>query len=165
MRRHSPRVLALRSENERLRLELFWARHSEHRLSRALRLGNRFGPRCGCAECGLRGFDLGLVAVSRGVDCRFRPWFFAKAAECGLTIQFMGMRSRGSMGEVDAHLVLFDHYAPLKRYVYYGARLRQAASSNSAELRKLADLFRALLAPSGGDGSDSEWVDSSDAED
>jgi hypothetical protein len=164
----SERVLALRSENERLRLELFWLKHSEHRLSRALRQGNRYGPRCGCPECGLRGFDRAknFKAAPHGSDCRFRPWFFARAAECGLVIKFAEFSFRGRMRDVDAHLVLFDHHTPLKRYMYYGAKLASATSTNSAELDKLADLFSALLAPIGGDdSSDSEWLDSSDTED
>jgi hypothetical protein len=115
----------------------------------------------------LRGFDgaKNFVAAARGPRCCFRPWFFARAAECGLEIKFVDYPFRGRMSDVDAHLVLFDHYTPLKRYMYYGAKLSRVASANSAELGKLADLFTGLLDSGGGDSSSSEWVDSSDAGD
>lgn len=103
-------ILELRSENERLKLKLFWKDYSVDKLKKAMRFGNIIpdgSPYCQCNDClsyerapwprkrvPLHGSDSGAAANRNVYDedfyrrpCTFGPWFARTAARFGLTMK------------------------------------------------------------------------------
>ena len=139
----------LRAENQRLRLELFWTRHSIMQLERRMqRANNRDGeglPRCACMVCArtrrsYRGRDEGAV------PCAFKPWFEAQLAACGMEARIVAPTlSRTDRRSVDAHFahIEFDNWM----FFFYGRKLCNATCADDPELAKLHQLFLRLASP------------------
>lgn len=150
------RVVALRQENERLRLQLFWKDHCVSELKQLMQQANISEPNCHCLACGACGR---LDPESRqilptGSTCTFKPWFENLAAECGLTcvtgvdkeMEPVGTHVSCMLGnwvyDVDFH---FHHLARDDWVSWqYGAKLWKAKSVNDPEVLKLKRLFEAL---------------------
>lgn len=149
------RVVALRQENERLRLHLFWKDHSVSELKEMMMHANRTEPKCHCLACGVGGR---LYPESRllppGSTCTFKPWFENIVAECGMTCvtgvgkemepveTHMSCGVRNWVYDADAH---FHHLSRDDWMSWqYGAKLWKAESANDPEVLKLKRLFKAL---------------------
>ena len=146
-------VLHLRQENERLRLQLFWKDHARSHLQELMREANQAeeGPRCKCWSCAVSG-RIEEGAQPGEAACKFKEFFEARMAQCGLTA-VTGVRidqnpvgSHMSMDDgnqvynnVDAH---FHHLTRDDWWVWtYGARLWKCQSADDPELAKLKALF------------------------
>jgi len=131
------RVIELRQENERLRLESFWRDHSLKKLDKRLRWANsveKIGPRCYCHDC--------LEVERFGRNIAFKPWFDRLLAQHEMT--FVTLESddlRPDCSLIDAHFVELDGNWTGKDY---GGKLRGAKSADDPELRKLRRLFGAV---------------------
>jgi len=151
------RVLALRRENEKLRLCLFWKDHSDEELKKLMHEANQDGrsaPRCACLACTVAGRKDEDADCTGEVTCTFKPWFEAFLAEYGLTCRLgieNGMEPAGEhmscpggnqVFAVDAH---FHHLTSDNWFAWmYGAKLWTAQSADDAELQKLQHLFTRL---------------------
>ena len=83
------RVLELRSENEELKLKLFWKDHNKSSLKEAMANGNNYcpsAPKCTCLSCVVSGRIEEEVESEDAGDCRFKPWFEQKLNDCGMTV-------------------------------------------------------------------------------
>jgi len=150
------RVIALRKENELLRLQLFWKDHCDSQLKILMEQANQSGPNCSCLACGACGrMDLESRQI-RPMDstCKFKRWFENILASCDMTCVtgvFKGMEPAGQHMscvrgdcpyDVDAH---FHHLAHEDWVSWiYGAKLWKAQSVNDPELLKLKRLFEVL---------------------
>jgi hypothetical protein len=149
------RVIELKNENERLKLQLFWKTYNPTHLKQLMAAGNQctLGPKCGCMACCVTGRNPGNeeeVANNIPWACTFKPWFEQKITECGMTI------GHGTDGVTDGSLVddhnpLYDvdcHFNSLARQDWgcwsYGSKLWKAKSVDDPELKKLTTLFKAL---------------------
>ncbi len=155
-----PGRAALEAELEALKLKLFWKDHNKSQLELAMQYANQDatkGPGCACIACAVSG-RMDEEQDAKGFDCTFKPYFEAKLKECGLTFERFEDEAVGKVGAHDAadwiyandaHLVfLTDDWHAFS----YGAKLWRAASSNDAELQKLARLFVCLETTEDNDG-------------
>ena len=151
-------LLALRQENNRLKIELFWSKHNANMVRDAMQCGNTFkpdSPNCRCVIC------VGIDRATRkkrlpGFDnapCRFGSWFEAQLKRFGLTFVHdpcetaeREVRDRPELNEltgfvldVDAHFVNID--GPEWAHFTFGKRLWGASNADDPELRKLSDLI------------------------
>ena len=149
-------VLHLRQENEPLRLQLFWKDLSRSHLQELMREANQAeeGPRCKCWSCAVSG-RIEEGAQPGEAACKFKEFFEALMAQCGLTavtdvqIDQNPVGSHMSMDDgnqvydnVDAH---FHHLTRDDWWVWtYGARLWKCQSADDPELAKLKALFALL---------------------
>ena len=149
------RLLALRRQNEELRLELFWTAHSVQMLQSAMKKANtgyERSIRCRCWKCSLAGIMDGTV-VDRNITCKFIPWLGAKINECGLIYEDMPPQhshtthmsdSSGCVCDVDSHFV---DSAAMGVYMYkftYGSKFWKAKTVDNPELKKLKKLFQLI---------------------
>jgi hypothetical protein len=88
------RVVELRKRNEELELELFWIKHSIHRLRKAMKNANhgwiRFpiqSPACDCWKCHVSKRIGKRQVFDKNKTCEFIPWFEALLTECGMTYE------------------------------------------------------------------------------
>ena len=152
------RVIALRKENELLRLRLFWKDHCDSQLKKLMEQANESGPNCNCLACGACGR---VDPESRqfrpmGSTCTFKPWFENLVSGCDMTcitgvsrdmeqvVQHMSCERGDWLYDVDAHF----HNLARDDWVawVYGAKLWKAQSADDPELLKLKRLFEALEA-------------------
>ena len=156
------RVVALRLENEDLRLRLFWLVHTRGRLEALMRSCNLHlpdGPLCGCRSCRRTGRTLpGYELSDEHGPCRFAPWMDAIVAECGLVVGAGGARvfhnRYASVPEerpgFDADVHIYYPFGMHDIHPWsvwtYGARLLSVRSVEDPELRKLEALFARLAA-------------------
>ena len=147
-----PRILELRNENERLKLELFWKNHSKSQLQDLMQVCNQ---ECKCLSCAVSGrMEEGPVSVPLGAPCKFKAWFDQQLAMHGLTtiqgVQLgqdpvgphMSCNDGDSVYDVDAH---FHHITRDDWFIWmYGSKLWKAKTVNDPELMKLQALFRSL---------------------
>jgi len=148
------RVVALRQENERLRLQLFWKDHGKSQLEEYMAQANQSGPNCNCLACAVSGrMDPGnSQTLPLGSECMFKPWFEDILVKCdmicvtGVPAEMEPAVQHMSCGnfvyDVDAdfhHLTRDDWFVWL-----YGAKLWKAQSVNDPEVLKLKRLFEVL---------------------
>ena len=159
-------LIALRNENEELRLNLFWTKYSPKKLRSAIKRGNKIMPgiprNCNCFICGQEDRFWG-EGIRDDVVCTWKPLFEAKLVELG--IGFSDEHASKSLirhecvvvVDCDTHIVnLVDDY-PLwleNDDTYrmwcefaYGSKLFKATTVNDPELKKLVALFEWLLVP------------------
>lgn len=136
-------VLALRAENEDLRLQLFWRDHAVDKLNALMGTANQNGanaPHCVCngCSCGRRLFPDYIFLFPAPYDerpCEFQPWFERLLTEQGLTVS----------DTLDAHFMHVQTEFPRPWVTWgYGQRLLSAKSVRDAELQKLHALFEVL---------------------
>jgi hypothetical protein len=169
-------VIALRKENEELKLSVFWTKYSPKKLRSAIKRGNRKMPgiprNCNCFICGQEDRFWG-DGIRDDVVCTWKPLFEAKLVELG--IGFSDEHASKSLirhecvvvVDCDTHIVnLLDDY-PL-RYendnIYrqwsefaYGFKLFMATTVNDPELHKLVALFEWLpVQPDDDESTDDE---------
>jgi len=150
------RVIALRKENELLRLQLFWKQHCNSELKRLMEQANQSGPNCSCLSCAISGRadPEGGPILPWGSSCTFKPWFENLLARCDMACvvgvgaepitQHMSCECGNWVYNVDAH---FHHLARGDWVAWvYGAKLWKAQSANDPELLKLKRLFEILEA-------------------
>ena len=165
-------MLELRSENESLKLKLFWKDYNVHKLHKAMQSGNSFpadAPYCQCQTCvhfkrsvrprkkgPLHGGASGGSAPLYDAVCKFGPWFASAARRFGLTVkkaswgmhydstQLMEHDSNPELEvlDLDCHLVNTDGH----EWTHFtsGRRLWGATTADSPELKKLSEFFRYL---------------------
>ena len=110
------RVAELRTENEKLRLQLFWKDYNVQSLAEVMRTANNWAksPKCNCLGCAVSGRMDGDVEADNTRVCTYVPWFEEKIAECGLTFGYPLRTSThhrhmsdtwGAVYDVDCHFV------------------------------------------------------------
>lgn len=148
----------LQKENKKLKLSIFWSKHSLDALCEKMEIANRMLVNCTCVHCFYCGRSL-CGNFNEVETCLFKSWFEKLLAECKLTTLFIergigcdGLpvcqlehESNGDVLDVDAHLVMMD--AHCWTCFTYGSRLVHADSVQDPELQKLAKLFEALSEP------------------
>ncbi len=129
----------LKSENEALKLKLFWKEYGPKQLNAAMSAANQVkgGPECYCLPCALTGRYEGQYWEPKEY-CAFKEWF-----EKVLTDHEM------SIGEGTPDVPISDHhFSNLSGGIWlrwtYGSRLRKARSVRDPELAKLKSLFKTL---------------------
>ena len=140
-------VLELRSENERLRLCLFWKTYGPEQLLTAMQDTNALRIRCKCITCAVCGRHDGRANACL---CSFEPWFHAQLALCELESSAIDPQSRHfhlegmTVWDTDAHFV--HDGGPNERWMQfsYGKKLHAATSIENKELQKLKRLFSIL---------------------
>jgi len=167
-------ILALRSENESLKLQLFWKDFNVKKLIKMMRLGNSFpldAPFCQCADCvhykratkpQKRGRIAGAQPISGDfmpsydAKCSFGPWFAATARHFGLEIQNASFTKRAWPKVIEEHDAnpglrvldmdchLVNEDGPEWTHFTYGRKLWDAKRDDSPELLKLENLFEYL---------------------
>jgi hypothetical protein len=150
-----PRILALRTENEALKLKLFWKEHNKSDLETLMTACNQNGIQCNCLSCAISGrMDEEQTALPRGAVCRFKQWFEEQLAKHGLSSKCGVDEDQEDVGphiscddgngvfDVDSH---FHHLVRDDWYVWmYGAKLWKAKSVTDPEAVKLQALFYTL---------------------
>ena len=149
------RVIALRKENELLRLQLFWKNHRKSELQKLMGEANQSRPNCNCLSCAVSGRldPESSQTLPRGAPCTFKPWFENLLVGCDMTCvtgmgeeesvtQHMSCDCGNWVYNVDAHF----HNLARDDWVawVYGAKLWKAQSANDPELLKLKRLFEVL---------------------
>lgn len=147
-----PRLLELRNENERLKLELFWKTHSMSKLKRLMEACNQ---ECRCLSCAVSGrMEEHCRAMPWGTHCKFKAWFDQQLAMHGLTsiqgvqinqdpvCQHMSCDDENWVYDVDSHF----HHLTRDDWVtwMYGSKLWKAKTVNDPEVLKLQALFLSL---------------------
>lgn len=140
------RLCELKSENEQLRLQVFWLQHSLDNLSQRMQWANcsHNGPFCTCHDC-LQSGRFHPAYAGPGIDrcvykCLFKPFFEQLIAQCGMSV---GYRE----ADTDTHFrCLQSNACPLVSWQswQYGSKLTSAHSSTNADLRKLQQLFQLM---------------------
>ena len=143
------RVAELRSENEMLRLQLFWKDHTPEKfrtfIGKAMMGAN--SPKCGCFRC---------FCISKKIPrapgpgpCKFIPWLESTIAACGMT------SGRGDSGEMEFRMDHMDGDMVYRTEVHvvfdmgidgcsYGAKLWKVKLVDDPALQKLDKLFEVL---------------------
>jgi len=141
-------VLELRSENERLKMRLFWKTYGPEQLRAAMEDANAIRINCECIKCAACGRHNGRAGW---YTCEFEPWFHAQLAQCELESAAIDAQSQHfdldgmTVWDTDAHVVTqhFDGIdAPMQ--FSYGRKLHTATSIKNKELQKLKKLFAIL---------------------
>jgi len=151
------RVIELRQENERLKLEVFWRDNSLFRLRRAMAIANCEQMKCMCDGCVIVGRthspyeDLRVDPNANINICRFAPWFYAQLLVHGFVVSdddsdqshhtpdSFGPLTRNECFDQDCHFVKLHFDKPV-----FGERLWKAKSVNDPELLKLSDFISFL---------------------
>jgi hypothetical protein len=140
------RLCELKSENEALRLQVFWLQHSFDNLSQRMQWANcsHNGPFCTCHDC-LQSGRFHSAYAGPGIDrcvykCTFKPFFECLIAQCGMSVGY---------GETDTHThfrCIESNACPrVSWYTWqYGSSLTCARTSTNADLCKLKHLFQVL---------------------
>jgi hypothetical protein len=140
-------ILELRTENERLKLSLFWKTYGPEQLYTAMQDANAHITQCKCFMCAVSGrYDLETNICA----CSFVPWFEKQLAKCGLESATIDDQSKHFQHEsmlawdIDTHFVhdggLDDHWLQFS----YGSKLHRATSIENPELQKLKRLFELI---------------------
>ena len=165
-------VIALRKENEELKLSLFWVKYSAKKLHSAIKRGNEkildIPRNCSCEICfyadrffmeGCTQFDETLVPNE---ICEWRPLFEAKLVELGIgfssepATKATIRRELEVVPDCDTHIVnlLSDDLEFFYKDTLhdwsefaYGSKLCEATTVNDPELQKLVALFEWLVPP------------------
>ena len=145
------RILDLRSENEALRLKLFWKDHGKNKLRDRMAQANQMGPNCMCIACAVSG-RMDEEAETVHSSCTFKEWFEGLLSKCGLTcITGVDMVPVGPHMSCDCGNYVYDvnshfHHLTNDDWVawMYGAKLWKAQSVSDPELQKLKKLFEIL---------------------
>ena len=150
-------VLELRSENERLKLRLFWKTYGPEQLRAAMEDANAIHISCECIKCADCGRHNGRAGW---YTCEFEPWFHAQLAQCELESAAIDAQSQHfdldgmTVWDTDAHVVQSQHFdldgiwdtdtheRPMQ--FSYGKKLHAATSITNEELQKLKKLFAIL---------------------
>ena len=143
------RLIELRRENEALKLEqnklklkVFWLEHDDLKLKEHLEMANNLydGPKCCCEGCYWNGrFGLNPDKhVLPGVNCTFMPWFENEIVDFDMT------SSVGNYTEVTTHFAT-NEWGDCD----LGRWLVQIPTCEHPELRKVHDLFSDLRAMAG----------------
>jgi hypothetical protein len=166
------RMLELKRENEELWLRLFWKDHNPCMLKKAMAAANKVadGPRCNCLACivggrceeGTRGFapyafvhqyDEHIIMSPYDrchLRCQFKPWFEAKIQEAGMSVWASTVFVNGHVVHANDAEDTGQHFSNLGIQDWntwvYGSRICKASSVGNADLVKLAQLFKTLLA-------------------
>jgi hypothetical protein len=136
-------VLELRSENERLKLRLFWKTYGPEQLRAAMEDANAIRINCECIRCAACGRHNGRAGW---YTCEFEPWFHAQLAQCELESAAIDAQSQHfdldgmTVWDTDAHFVHCE--GPMQ--FSYGKKLHAATSIKNEELQKLKKLFAIL---------------------
>ena len=164
-----PRVAALRSELERLRLVLFFRTWGSERFKQSLIHANEALTRCVCLRCQAHGrHPTGIwldPTDDGGIACEFLPWLRAELALHGLTTAHASARATQNSSyseyieafDVPAHL-----YADEGGYFAVGALVWGARTADDPELRKYARFIESLEAIANDEGSGGRTSSSSD---
>ena len=151
-----PGRAALEAKIQELELKLFWKEHNTSQLKLAMQCANQDatkGPDCACMACAVSGRK-DEEKEAKGFDCKFKPYFEALLAECGLSVGYAGHGTAvceheaepdgNSVWDNDTHFVHVgrDDWVSFT----YGAKLWRATTHDDAELQKLARLFVCLQA-------------------
>ena len=147
------RVAELRSENENLRLQLFWKDYNVQSLRDVMERANNWpnSPKCNCLSCAVSGRIDQDVSTDNARVCTYVPWFEEKFVACGLTSGYALPTSTyhphmsdtwNSVCDVDCHLVNIGRGDWV--FFKYGKRLYQAQTVDDPELKKLQNLFHQL---------------------
>jgi len=140
------RLCELKSENEALRLQVFWLQHSFESLSKRMQWANCSdnGPWCTCHDC-LQSGRFHPTYAGPGIDrcvfkCTFKPFFERLLAQCNMSVG-------GREADTDTHFLCLE--SPLVPHEswhswHYGSKLASAHTSSSADLQKLKNLFQIL---------------------
>lgn len=142
------RVVEMRQEIERLKLDVFWRDNSLFRLQRAMAMVNGNKMQCMCSVCSLSG-RCPFFRVDPNTDrniCKFTPWFEAQLS--GFVVSDVeqphhyhvrsgfGPLTRDDCFDSDCHFV---NLSPVSWYMFaFGERLWKAKSVNDPELLKLS---------------------------
>ena len=162
------RFLELKRENERLTLMLFWVDHGEDTLRKLMSYANNKpgGPRCRCRHCASAKryrpmYSHGNEEYNK--ECMFGSWFEQKVQEHGLSFASTGKdshfardadRESGTMPAGGVHFLLVpNEQAPVASWYKweYGAKLRDAQTTQDPGLLKLTALFQSL-------GEEPDWL-------
>jgi hypothetical protein len=143
-------IIALRRENERLKLELFWKKYSADMLHRELyefhSTCNLF--RCWCVSCSANGrlyldedeaahyAALPASQTLRCKPCNYKPWFVDLIHDMDMRVAY-GV----DYGLDSEH---FRFFAVENWFWGYGSRLLNASSVDDPDLRKLEGMFDKL---------------------
>lgn len=151
------RVAELRTENENLRLQLFWKDHSVQALEKVIREANTWdkSPKCNCWKCAVTGRMDNDTVIDEPKKCDFIPWFEEKITTCGLIAgsilrdskeQTHMSNSLNHVWDVDCHFVKIPMMGGDWSAITYGSKFWKAKTVNDPELKKLEKLFE-LIGP------------------
>jgi len=154
-------VIALRNENEELRLILFWMKYSAKKLRSAIERGNKkmsgIPRNCNCATCSEADRYWGEDEDNPNEICAWRPLFEAKLVELG--IGFCNKPQSEArircepdiyvVPDCDTHIVNLLGDGQCHFYNWfdfaYGSKLYEVTTVNDPELQKLVALFEWLV--------------------
>ena len=140
------RLCELKSENEALKLQVFWLQHSFDNLSQRMQWANcsHNGPFCTCHDC-LQSGRFHPAYAGPGIDrcvyrCTFKPFFERLITQCGMSVGY-------GETDTDTHFLCLD--SPLAPHEgwhswHYGGKLTALHTSRNADLQKLQQLFQVL---------------------
>ena len=154
------RVIEMRQEVERLKLEVFWRDNCLFRLQKAMATANGNHMQCMCTGCALSGrtIDFRVDPHADRNICKFSPWFDAQLLVLGFVVSDVEHPNR-------THIKPYNGVGPLKRndcfdsdchfiklgpndlswYMFaFGERLWKAKNVNDPELQKLSNLISVL---------------------
>jgi hypothetical protein len=146
------REKTLEAEIEKIQLEMFWFLHGVSNLQDSMYVANQEAAmQCNCLACAVSGRFVGANVLT-GIDCRFKPYFEALLAECGLIAEPCELADAvvhvsNNIGNCvyinDVHFVTIgrDDWCSFS----YGAKFwKNPISDKDPELRKLMRLFELL---------------------
>jgi hypothetical protein len=155
------RVVELRKQNERLKLELFWIKHSIQKLKDIMKhanYGRDASVSCNCWKCSLAKRIPKGTLVDNNKKCKFLPYFEALMQDCELSYEGLpGAHTHenhisdeeGNVCDVDSHFVETTMRGGFLHKFTYGSKLWKAKSVDNPELKKLERLFNLLSAEDG----------------
>jgi hypothetical protein len=156
------RVLELRSEVERCKLDLFWEKHGSTAINNAMVLRNYgFRKVCLCGVCVKTRTDLEGLSEDEweivkqggdGEECKFKPYFLALAEKNGITVVDCPNKWPASYKshflysslffDVDCHLLVDSNTC---KVIGFGTKLSQCKFVTNEEMQKLTCLMSNLL--------------------
>jgi hypothetical protein len=158
------RVIDLRKEVERLKLEVFWRDYGLFRLNQAMGLANYNQTKCTCYLCGLSGRtrlmeDANQIEINEAdsvEQCKFVPWLDAHLSQqeflvskadkntphhCHVTPIASGPLTRNDCMDSDCHFIKLGVHGS---WYAFGEKLWRAKSTKDPGLRKLKFLIEML---------------------
>jgi hypothetical protein len=132
-------ILALKQENEKLKLTIFWKDHGIKEMLYAMAFANSMSTDCKCSTCMAR--DQG--GEEYVYECRFNPWFEERLAECGIETSVGVTTDQHKCTFIEACNTHIVHAQDWSSFTY-GSKLWNAKSVGDPELKKLAKLFKVL---------------------
>lgn len=140
------RLCELKSENEQLRLQVFWLQHSFEQLSQRMQWANcsHNGPWCTCHDC-LESGRFHPTYAGPGIDrcvyrCTFKPFFEQLIAQCNMSVGYQ-------IADIHTHFLCLESlWSPRIHWAswQYGSKLTSANTSSNTDLAKLKQLFQVL---------------------